>query len=78
MSTFPANVHSKVTRHFYTIWFFQMIWAASFLLSHYDANRSGWHTEQGSCRFSGTSYLTGGPGHSLLTPPLIYHWKTFY
>ena len=27
----PANVHSKVTRRFYTLWFFQMSWAASLL-----------------------------------------------
>lgn len=26
-----ANVHSKVTRRFYTLWFFQMIWASSLL-----------------------------------------------
>lgn len=58
-----ANARGKVTRHFYSVWFFQMGWDF-FSFSHYDANKSDWHIEQGSPRFSGTLNLTEASGHS--------------
>lgn len=66
----PANVHSKVTSWFYTLWFFQMSWAASLLGAIMMLIGVAGTEDQGSCRFSDACHPTGDLSHSLPTPSL--------